>query len=958
MFAFTTNSNFLRFFWRFALGLSICNVVLTRITKRCITIEEHLLKQMPWTPHCLHYPGKGPYANCNITDLSTDLSQVGFEVRTLCVFGDITSIPAKAFSHLPSLEVLHIDGIRLERVQAGAFEGLPNLKYLSMLFSDELYRLVRIDNRSFAGLNNLEELSLTGLMLLNGSSGIFDPLVSLIRLDIVRTCAQDLGEIFCCISNGMTRLRHLNVEDSEISTIENKGCPGGSMTWPLTALSGVQNLYLIGNNIKYIQANSLIIFQNLSSLFLEFEGKSLGSIWESGVGKVNDLTLKGKVLKKYSTNFKDLCHLVSSLYSQSLSLVYTSIDRLTAEDLKDCGTKLTKLLIQNSKIDNLDFRFWTSKLEMQALQMAYMKLTDAPFCFVANSTMWSLTSLDLTGNSITNIEGDQFACMPFLEQLYLSQNAIKTLQLHAFRGLPRLKILQLDSNKIWQLSANDFKNLRALEVLLINDNIIETIETGTFWDQRELCELSFGRLEYVYELHLENIFFEFPPKLQRLSIDAHYGTNIYIGNASPPNGTFALELNGERLGFVGCDSDVLMAVRELKVNCTYFLCKDSFMAPYFLNLESLEISGGAERAPLNYATINNLHHLKHLKLARLNFPNYTESRSAFWNLTQLQTLVVVNCHLSFLTKSMFRDLTSLQLLRLYSDSPLILTDGVFGVLPVLKAFILDRVDFQCSCENGWLLDWADSTEKVQVIYLQKQQCVWHYQKLNFLATMEKLCQTDAQYICYVATASSISLLLSAAVGYQFARWPSLVLFLRLKGWMERRFGRRWNRRRRRMEDDYGEIEEMQYDAFVSFCSQDEAWVLGEMASRLEEQGNPRLRLCLHNRDFEVGKDIMDNITDSIHNSQCTVCLISRRYLRSDWCGLEMRVATHRQLEEQKHRLILIFLQHISPFELSAFHRLAKLVRSRTYLDWPEEEGDREHFWDRLRRNIAEDSEAS
>lgn len=54
-----------------------------------------------------------------------------------------------------------------------------------------------------------------------------------------------------------------------------------------------------------------------------------------------------------------------------------------------------------------------------------------------------------------------------------------------------------------------------------------------------------------------------------------------------------------------------------------------------------------------------------------------------------------------------------------------------------------------------------------------------------------------------------------------------------------------------MEGDHGEIEEMQYDAFVSFCSQDEAWVLGEMAPRLEEQGNPRLRLCLHNRDFEV-----------------------------------------------------------------------------------------------------------
>jgi len=44
---------------------------------------------------------------------------------------------------------------------------------------------------------------------------------------------------------------------------------------------------------------------------------------------------------------------------------------------------------------------------------------------------------------------------------------------------------------------------------------------------------------------------------------------------------------------------------------------------------------------------------------------------------------------------------------------------------------------------------------------------------------------------------------------------------------------------------------MQYYAFVSFCRRDEAWVLGEMAPWLEEQGNPRTRLCLHNRDFEV-----------------------------------------------------------------------------------------------------------
>uniref|UniRef100_A0A671NYM9 Toll-like receptor 19 n=1 Tax=Sinocyclocheilus anshuiensis TaxID=1608454 RepID=A0A671NYM9_9TELE len=937
------DSNSLCFWWRFTLVLSICNIVFTIMHKRCLTIEEHLLREMPKTPNCYHYPGRGLYADCNIIDLRTDLSEVGLDVRSLCIVGDISSIPADAFSHLPSLEVLQIDGTRLERVQSGAFSGLPNLKHLLLLFSDAISRSVTMEPLAFAGLSNLEELTLRGLKLINVSSSIFDPLVSVTRLEISRTCARDLSDIFCYLPDGMSHLKNLSVIDSGISTIETKGCPGGSKTWPVTVLSGIQNLYLIGNSIKIIQANSLVVFQNLSSLFLEFKGKSLDSIWESGIGKVNELSLTGTVIKKYSTNFKDLCHLVTNLHLQSLSLIFTSTDRLAAEDLKECGTTLTKLFISISEVGHLDFSFWTGNIGFQALQMSYMKLTDVPFCVAVNGTVWSLTLLDLTGNSISEVGKDQFACMPLLEQLFLSYNTIKTLQLHAFRGLHRLKILKIDSNKISQLTAKDFRSLKALEVLHINNNIIETIEVGTFQDQQELRELTLGRLEYIYELHLNRIFYRFPPKIQRLSIDAHYGTTFYLGRTSQPEGTFVLELNGDRLDFADCNTTVFTAVRELNVICTHFICKNDFMAPYFPNLDK----------------ISTLHRLKRLKLINLSFSNYTDAGSIFWNLTRLQILVLVNCHLSFLTASMFKDLTSLQLLRLYSDSPLVLIDGTFEVLPALTAFVLDKVEFQCSCENGWILDWAESTGKVQVIYLQMQKCIWRYQKLNFLATMEKLCQTDTQYIFYVATAGSVCLLLSAAVGYRFARWPSVVLFFCLRGWVERRFGRQWHRRRRRVEGADGEIEEMRYDAFVSFCNRDEAWVLGEMAPRLEEQGNPRLRLCLHHRDFEVGKDIMDNITESIYSSQCTVCLISRRYLRSNWCSLEMRVATHRQLEEQKQRLILIFLEHISPFELSAFHRLAKLVRSRTYLDWPEDEGDRVHVWDRLRRNVAEeDTEAS
>ncbi|XP_072536563.1 toll-like receptor 12 [Salminus brasiliensis] len=938
---------------------SIFGNVNALIAKHCVTFEEHLLDDIGRTVPCCHHPGLGPYGECNIADFRTELSEVGPGIRSLCIYSQSEVIPANAFSHLTTLELLYITGNLLKRVHSGAFSGLLNLRYLTVLFNDHDCSSVAIEPTIFAGLNRLEELSLIGLRWARVPNNTFDPLLGLARLLLNRICVQDLGEVFCHLPNGMSHLEHLKVINSGITSIRNIGCPASSnRPWPSNVLAGIQTLDLSKNLIRIIEANSLVVFQNLSSIVLSFYGVWLGSIWESRVGEVSKLELEGILLNEYHTNFKDLCQLVSHLNLQSLVLVYVKVDTLSSEDLSDCGTGLKELSIFNSEIQRLDPGFWTSISGIKILHMANTRLTTATFCAAGNGTLWNLTTLGLGNNQLMVVKTNQFFCMPVLEQLLLNDNRITTLEPGAFRGLLHLKILKLNSNLIKRLSVNDFLSLRALEVVLIDNNVIENIDYGTFQDQRELKELTFGRLEYVYTLHLSMLFYGFPEKMQRLSIDAHFGTTIYVGNVGQPKNSFILELSGDSLNIGDLYSPFLESVRELKLNGSTFFFKCFFFVPYFSNLESLELLGNPERVHVNYTGINNLRYLKRLKLVNLNFSNHTNPGMTFWNLKLLRVLVLYNCRLSFLTKRMFRDLQSLQLLRLYSVSPLILHDGMFDVLPALRAVVLDRVDFRCDCENGWLLDWAESTHQVQVIYMQRQQCIWHYQKRNYLATMEKLCQTDVQYLCYLSTAITITLLLTASAGYRFAYWPCVVVFFRLRGYVERKFGRKRRIKRRERQRD-GEVEEeVRYDAFVSFCRHDEAWVLKELAPRLEEQGQPRLQLCLHSRDFEVGKGIVDNIAESIYSSRRTVCVLSRRYLRSDWCSLEMRVATHRLLEEQKHRLILIFLEHISPFELTAFHRLAKLVKSRTYLDWPQNESERIHFWERLRRNIADEEMVS
>ncbi|XP_038829246.1 toll-like receptor 13 [Salvelinus namaycush] len=137
----------------------------------------------------------------------------------------------------------------------------------------------------------------------------------------------------------------------------------------------------------------------------------------------------------------------------------------------------------------------------------------------------------------------------------------------------------------------------------------------------------------------------------------------------------------------------------------------------------------------------------------------------------------------------------------------------------------------------------------------------------------------------------------------------------------------------------------QYDAFVSYNTHDESWVVRELLPELEgEQG---WKLCLHHRDFQPGKPIIENITDAIYRSRKTICVITHRYLESEWCSREIQVASFRLFDEQKDVLILVFLEEIPDHQLSPYHRMRRLVKRRTYLSWPRAGEDTRVFWQKL-----------
>ncbi|XP_063063981.1 toll-like receptor 13 [Engraulis encrasicolus] len=173
---------------------------------------------------------------------------------------------------------------------------------------------------------------------------------------------------------------------------------------------------------------------------------------------------------------------------------------------------------------------------------------------------------------------------------------------------------------------------------------------------------------------------------------------------------------------------------------------------------------------------------------------------------------------------------------------------------------------------------------------------------------------DVGFLMFASTSCLVLLFMSAVLLHQVAREYLLAFYHIAHGWVNEALrGRNTGPR-------------YQYDAFVSYSGRDERW---------------------------LGKDIVENITEGLYRSRRTLCLVSRHFLRSNWCSLEMRLGTYRLQAEHRDVLILVFLERIPSNLRSTHHRVARLVKTRTYMEWPEDPTQHQAFWDRLWKKLLE-----
>uniref|UniRef100_A0A4W6EQ14 Toll like receptor 2 n=1 Tax=Lates calcarifer TaxID=8187 RepID=A0A4W6EQ14_LATCA len=605
----------------------------------------------------------------------------------------------------------------------------------------------------------------------------------------------------------------------------------------------------------------------------------------------------------------------------------------------------------------------------------------------------NLRSLIMTNSKIKTIQEQAFVPLINLEKLDLSVNELETLSAEWFKKLLSLQYLNLWGNKYKTLGqGNLFQPLKKLKTLHIGGPFLQSVRESDFsglsgleelfFDGKNLQDYAEGSLRKPGPISqvtvvLNNLFW------RRQTLD-----QVLLSDVAHPN---------TRLTFT--DTWFIFEfdyIRHLEV-----VVLKNVDTPQFYSFPALSFMGPVLKVGRRVSVINSklfaipcetsthLLKLEYMDISDNLFSDLAltemmcDGKGVLWS---LQTINVSRNHLRSINSQLFTKLEKLQNIDMSGN----MFHKVTSCLPE-SLYILDLSDNKLTVFNielPFLTDLYISGNKISSlpdgglyprlvsIYIQKNDLqTFRSDNLNDYNNLKSLKAAANTYIfriedelkLYICdspdavrgksvsdarlsvfechTALSFSLLCSAI----------LVMFLLVAGLCHKfsivwymKMTWAWLRAKRKPKLKKGELE---YDAFVSYSEMDSGWVEAHLVPELE-QSEPPLQLCLHKRDFVPGGWIMDNIMDAIEKSHKTLFILSQHFVRSEWCKYELDFTHFRLFDQNNDAVVLILLEPIDKNTIPRkFCKLRRVMNSRTYLEWPDDENQINRFWQSLRTAI-------
>jgi hypothetical protein len=263
-----------------------------------------------------------------------------------------------------------------------------------------------------------------------------------------------------------------------------------------------------------------------------------------------------------------------------------------------------------------------------------------------------------------------------------------------------------------------------------------------------------------------------------------------------------------------------------------------------------------------------------------------------------------------------------------------------NIVNELKTINLANNPYICNCDLIWFIKWLNNTKIVIQEYPHHYHCVmpesWKGKLLN---TFSEDCTEHQKLTMTIIVAISCSILVVMAITtitvYKM-RWHIRywIYLIRAK---HRNYTRLSN-------TDYV------YDGFVVYCDEDREWVHEKLVPILEEEYGHKL--CIHYRDFQVGKLIVDNIVENMKESRKVILVMSNAFARSEWCQFEVLLAHERFLKNDSDTLVTVLLEDVSSRHFTNVLRI--ILTSTTYAIWSENEEGQRLFWNQLLSTLKSD----
>ncbi|KAF4077665.1 hypothetical protein AMELA_G00210640 [Ameiurus melas] len=805
---------------------------------------------------------------------------------------------------LVNLQVLRLDGNNIELIDRLAFSTLQNLKVLN-LTNNNLQQIANIKpvlssrglEELFIGSNNFEVFN---------SYDMSSTSLSLKKIDF----SYNPLTKFQITENIFPNLDYLDISQCG----QNR-----TMLWNIT-----DKAFL--NSVKVLNLTAVRIpEENIGAVLHEVSWASLFKL------KLNELKLMNK-----ETVLQYAC--LPGI--RVLRMQRNKISKLTGYMLDPCSN-LTELDFGDNEISYISPPVFKELTQLRVLHLQINRLTNVKNLF---RNLPLLEFLDLSRNRINMLTCLDFANLTQLNLLYLYSNKISKLPSCAFKDLnnleilklgtnklltidaafenylPSLKVLQVACNKLSTLTKNSFKGLSNLRTLDIADNQIFEIEPHAFSGLLNLTELLLSSNRITDKAIRDPEVFSGMPKLIMLEIYSNLIFYVDDTLQMPPflhlGSLEILSIHSQRHGIGKIPSNLLQGLTSLKM-----------------------LYGGSMN--LNYLhpdTFNSTPKLWFVDLSKNSFAD-DESIPAdvFHPIPKLSKLIISRAQIHSLNFVLNANLSRLSTLKASENMLDIINQTQIRSLPHLRFLDLTKNTFTCDCNNAFFIDWALKSNYTQVIYLSRYTCSYplSLRGKSILDLKTEWCNVNIDFIMFVVSSVIVTLTLLVSFIYQFFHWQVLYAYYLFVAFL-------YDSKKKQTHQQHG----FKYDAFISYNARDEPWVVEKLLPNLEgEQG---WKLCLHHRDFEPGRSIIDNIMDGIYSSRKTICVITYNYLRSTWCSKEIQMANFRLFDEQKDVLILVFLEDIPTHQLSPYHRIRKLVKKKTYLKWPKNGEDTRVFWQKLR----------